>query len=175
MLQECEEKIIQLGRLLMNQVKSGIESIERYSPTVGQIARHPISKSKEYKDFLVEIATVSLIHTFAPLQKCKFGDLTHMFTWLETLSLSTRVHSSWIALQYKLKMDDYITLEDTFIYNSYCPALLFLTHPTLFEATYYVFVVSWNSFLSNILFHTYWIYPPTLPHILDCQKKNEIY
>lgn len=61
----CEERIIHLGRLLAHQVRSGVASIEKYSPSVGQFARNPISKSQEYKEVLVQFATLDSIQNLS--------------------------------------------------------------------------------------------------------------
>ncbi|CAL1528182.1 unnamed protein product [Lymnaea stagnalis] len=59
-----EERIVTLGRVLVARVKSGVSALEKASNEAGQFVRHPISKSKEYKDFIYhfssDISTVSV-------------------------------------------------------------------------------------------------------------------
>ncbi|XP_005104625.1 perilipin-2 [Aplysia californica] len=53
-----EERIVVLGRMLTQQVRSGFHTLERVSHSAGQFARHPIAKSQEYKELVAQFATL---------------------------------------------------------------------------------------------------------------------
>ncbi|XP_059152986.1 uncharacterized protein LOC131938809 [Physella acuta] len=48
----AEDHIVMLGRSLLSRVKSGITALEKASSEAGQFVKHPITKSREYKDFI---------------------------------------------------------------------------------------------------------------------------
>lgn len=45
-----EERIVSLGRILTQRIRTGIHTLERIAHSAGQVARDPITKSKEFRE-----------------------------------------------------------------------------------------------------------------------------
>ncbi|CAG5123455.1 unnamed protein product [Candidula unifasciata] len=52
-----EERIVLIGRTLTKQLRSGVSALEKVSSEAGQFVRHPVTKSKEFKDLAYQLST----------------------------------------------------------------------------------------------------------------------
>jgi hypothetical protein len=52
-----EERIVMVGRTLAHQLRSGISALEKASVEAGQFVRHPITKSKDFTEFVYHLST----------------------------------------------------------------------------------------------------------------------